>query len=288
MLALTTLLFGGLLSKRLIHPLTVSTGFLVTGLACAYKLSTLCKVCGETSGQSFWFSLAGLFASLSFSALFTGAINKRQAIIAFGYSISVATYQAVAWVIEPWTDCLACTVILIANLITMTMVATIANLPEEAVVSTRAAPGRRITYGAGLACLLVMVALRAQPTQQSRLLGGISTKPTISLVGQRVSGVNLPKSPSQLVLVTLDGCEPCHSARNYLLEKGYSWVQVVTLDQLAGMDSAPKSVPTLLVLNERKIVTTEINGWADDPLWLKAFDYQILNIKPNRLGEKVP
>lgn len=155
---------------------------------------------------------------------------------------------------------------------------------DQTPASSRNSKLRPAIIGVALATVLAVAVSHDDRSGMAELTGNVALKPAQTLVGQRIP-LGKKAQSHRLILLSLEGCEPCIDAREYLALKNYAWVRIVPHDQISGIDFAPKSFPTLLVLNEKNIVTSEVNGWSDDPLWLEAFDYLILSNKPSEREE---
>jgi len=238
--------------------------------ACTFKLSTLCKVCGETGSTEYWLSLTGVVSAAGVGGICLAELSTRVVALATLMCGLIASYQVFAWLMAPSTSCSACLAILILNCLLLGFLGSIPSKTDFAPV-LKFKPRYGLIFGTSIGIALAMVGLFDHENGTLSSLGQVDTRPTGSLVGQSLVSVVPRSNVGKVLLVTMSGCHACNDAKAYIATNQFDWVKQVDLDRMSSLNYSIKTVPTLLVLNEKSIVISEISGWSNDPIWIKSF-----------------
>jgi hypothetical protein len=275
-------IFALLLAPVLCHfkhrQLVISILNIGVAVSCAFKLSTLYKVCGETGSTAYWLSVIGAVSAAVVAGVSISDRTGRWVTLAVCLGTSIAVYQVAAWTLAPATFCFACVMIVLFNCLVLGL---LGNSIDYAAGHMFRLPVRTgLLTGVTVGFFLVAIGLYDHENQHFKSIGKVDGRPTGSLIGQNLKSISTGVSQNRVLLVTSAGCDACRDAKAFVVSKHYSWVTQLDIKRMGTLPYTPKSVPTLLILNENSIVTSEITGWSSDPLWVKSFEAVVTSNRP--------
>ncbi len=240
-------------------------GLLGYGSACIWKLSVLCKLCGESSSLDALFVSTGLLLSVGFAGFVFHPRWGQQA--RNGVAIlmcGTAAFQAINWALRPDTICPACTSI---AMLTGSIAASLAlfgpapELPEPA--KSLAGPSAVIVSLA----LLLVVNLSSQTSASS----AHEIKLNLSSPSLAQSKRHRNADAGKIIVYTSATCHACTELKAWLRQKESGSVTFVDVATVANRELLPDRVPTTRAIAKTGVVLGEVSGWSDDELWQKAY-----------------